>query len=431
MSCPSPNDSIKKKENDELEDEDKNIAKYILELKNEETRNEAIKNLFCYYMKHEELGKKISLFLWYSGGTIAVLLQELIKLYQCLSQSKKISDEAYNKTIHVLYLFQCLASNSQTRKELIESGILVFVFPFLSISANSKKSYKIKIAALSILYNLLERFDIDTFNFLKDNEIIMILIKFIVYGKEFDKSIACRILFIIISNITGLEYLCEVKERLQAATISFKTILMSNYGLKLKKTVLKILLSLTENLEAKKMIRKELSDIFKNGIFYQNLDESSKDKAKQLEKILQETEQGGLAPTSNDCIKIQKLKNDLTNNSSKNMNNNFKNKKNETNNIHNLNLMNNNSFNSFNSYNNGNQKQMNLNSGDYNNKLNINMMFINNINQVKMTNGFMMPQVGDYNINKDSEGYMNPNMYNQNSSNGFGNMNYYNSYKNA
>jgi hypothetical protein len=382
-------------------------------------------------MKHEELGKKISLFLWYSGGTIAVLLQELIKLYQCLSQSKKISDEAYNKTIHVLYLFQCLASNSQTRKELIESGILVFVFPFLSISANSKKSYKIKIAALSILYNLLERFDIDAFNFLKDNEIIMILIKFIVYGKEFDKSIACRILFIIISNITGLEYLCEVKERLQAATISFKTILMSNYGLKLKKTVLKILLSLTENLEAKKMIKKELSDIFKNGIFYQNLDESSKDKAKQLEKILQETEQGGLVPTSNDCIKIQKLKNDLTNNSSKNMNNNCKNKKNETNNIHNLNLMNNNSFNSFNSYNNGNQKQMNLNSGDYNNKLNINMMFINNINQVKMTNGFMMPQVGDYNINKDSEGYMNPNMYNQNSSNGFGNMNYYNSYKNA
>ena len=344
---------------------------------------------------------------------------------------KKISDEAYNKTIHVLYLFQCLASNSQTRKELIESGILVFVFPFLSISANSKKSYKIKIAALSILYNLLERFDIDAFNFLKDNEIIMILIKFIVYGKEFDKSIACRILFIIISNITGLEYLCEVKERLQAATISFKTILMSNYGLKLKKTVLKILLSLTENLEAKKMIKKELSDIFKNGIFYQNLDESSKDKAKQLEKILQETEQGGLVPTSNDCIKIQKLKNDLTNNSSKNMNNNCKNKKNETNNIHNLNLMNNNSFNSFNSYNNGNQKQMNLNSGDYNNKLNINMMFINNINQVKMTNGFMMPQVGDYNINKDSEGYMNPNMYNQNSSNGFGNMNYYNSYKNA
>ena len=59
-------------------------------------------------------------------------------------------------------------------------------------------------------------------------------------------------------------------------------------------------------------------------------------------------------------------------------------------------------------------------------------MFINNMNQMKMTNGFMMPQVGDcnYNLNKDNEGFMNPNMYNQNGSNGYGNMNFYNSYKN-
>lgn len=432
MSCPSPNDFIKK-ENEESDDEDKIISKYILELKNEETRNEAIKNLYFYYSHHEESGKKISLYLWYSGGTIAVLLQELIQLYQYFSQfnSKKIGDETYNKTIYILCLFKCLASNSQTKKELIDSGILVFIFPFLSIVANSKCSYKIKISALGILYNLLDRFDIDIFNFLKDNGIILILIKLILYGKEIDKSIACHILCIIVSNITGLEYLCEVKERLKAATLSFKKILISDDGIKLKKIVLKILLNLTENNEAKKMIKKELSDIFKNGRFYQNLDESLNIKAKQLEKILQETEQGESESNANDCSKIQKLKNDLTNNSNKNMNNNFKNKKNETNNIHNLNLTNSNSFNSFNSFNNGNQKQINLNTNEYNNKLNLNMMFINNMNQVKMTNGFMMPQVGDFNINKDTESYMNPNnMYNQNGNNGFGNMNYYTSYKN-
>ena len=64
MSCPSPNDFIKK-ENEESDDEDKIISKYILELKNEETRNEAIKNLYFYYSHHEEFGKKISLYLWY------------------------------------------------------------------------------------------------------------------------------------------------------------------------------------------------------------------------------------------------------------------------------------------------------------------------------------------------------------------------------
>ena len=53
MSCPSPNDSIKKKENEESEDEDKIISKYILELKNEETRNEAIKKLYFYYSHYE------------------------------------------------------------------------------------------------------------------------------------------------------------------------------------------------------------------------------------------------------------------------------------------------------------------------------------------------------------------------------------------
>ena len=42
----------------------------------------------------------------------------------------------------------------------------------------------------------------------------------------------------------------------------------------------------------------------------------------------------------------------------------------------------------------------------------------------------MIPPVSDYNLNKESESYMNPNMYNQNGSNGFGNMNYYSSYKN-
>ncbi len=432
MSCPSPNEYISKKEDEESEDEDKIISKYILELKNEETRNEAIKKLYFYYSHHEEFGKKISLYLWYSGGTIAVLLQELIKLYQYFSQfnSKKIGDETYNKTIYILCLFKCLASHSQTKKELIDSGILVFVFPFLSIVANSKYSYKIKISALGILHNLLDRFDIDIFNFLKDNGIILILIKLILYGKEIDKSIACHILCIIVSNITGLEYLCEVKERLKAATFSFKKILISDDGSKLKKIVLKILLNLTENNEAKKMIKKELSDIFKKGRLYQNLDESLYIKAKQLEKILQETEQGESESNANDCSKIQKLKNDLTNNSNKNVNNNFKNKKNETNNIHNLNLTNSNSFNSFNSFNNGNQKQINLNSSEYNNKLNLNMMFINNMNQVKMTNGFMIPPVSDYNLNKESESYMNPNMYNQNGSNGFGNMNYYTSYKN-
>ena len=83
MSCPSPNDSIKKKENDELEDEDKNIAKYILELKNEETRNEAIKNLFCYYMKHEELG------FWRNNRSSSPRINQIISMLISIKKNKR------------------------------------------------------------------------------------------------------------------------------------------------------------------------------------------------------------------------------------------------------------------------------------------------------------------------------------------------------
>ena len=435
MSSNSPNEFISKKDDQELEEEDKIISKYILALKNDETRDEAMKNLHSYNKNPSE---KIGLYLWYSGGTMAVLLQELIKLYQYLPpyNSKKITNESYNKAIQISFFFECVALNSQTKKELIESGILVYIFPFLSIVPNSRNSLMIRTLTLRMLHTLIDKkLDIETFNILKQHQIMITLLKIVSNGKELDKKIACHIMKIIISNDMGLEYFCEVKQRLQALVFTFAQILVYDDCVKLKKFALRILLKITENNEAKNEIKDYLLDLFKKFNIYQNLDESGKIKAKQLEKILQDGDMG--LETGNSESKIQKLKSDLTNNSNNNTNNgnnnSFKTKKNEVNNLHNLNLTKSNSFTGYN--NNANQRQININSNEFNtngNKLNINMMFINNMNQIKMTNGYMMPPVGDinYNLNKDNEGYMNPNMYNQNGNNGFGNMNFYNTFKN-
>ena len=435
MSSNSPNEFISKKEEQELEEEDKIISKYILALKNDETRDEAMKNLHSYNKNPSE---KIGLYLWYSGGTMAVLLQELIKLYQYLPpyNSKKITNESYNKAIQIAFFFECVALNPQTKKELIESGILVYIFPFLSIVPNSRNSLMIRTLTLRMLHTLIDKkLDIETFNILKQHQIMITLLKIVSNGKELDKKIACHIMKIIISNDMGLEYFCEVKQRLQALVFTFAQILVYDDCVKLKKFALRILLKITENNEAKNEIKDYLLDLFKKFNIYQNLDESGKIKAKQLEKILQDGDMG--LETGNSESKIQKLKSDLTNNSNNNTNNgnnnSFKTKKNEVNNLHNLNLTKSNSFTGYN--NNANQRQININSNEFNNngnKLNINMMFINNMNQIKMTNGYMMPPVGDinYNLNKDNEGYMNPNMYNQNGNNGFGNMNFYNTFKN-
>ena len=120
MSSISQNESISKKESQDLEDEDKMITKYILDLKNQETRDEAMKMLYSFT---STLKEKIALYLWYSGGTIALLLQELIKLYPLLPpfDSKQITRKVFDKVIQILSFFQCLAENPKTKKIGMES----------------------------------------------------------------------------------------------------------------------------------------------------------------------------------------------------------------------------------------------------------------------------------------------------------------------
>lgn len=435
MSSFSQNDYDQEIENKKFDEEDIIITKYILDLKQEETRDEALKNLYIYAQKSQE---KIALYLWYSGGTLAILLQELIKLYQYLPpfNSKKISKESSSKSSYILFLFQCLASNKEIKKKLIETEIIVYIFPFLSINKISTISLRMRLLALNIINSLFDYFDNETFDFLKQNEIIPILLKIALHGKDFGKNIACHILSIIFSNERAIEYFCEVKERMKAVTYTFGQMLINDEGLKFKKLALKILMNLTENKEAKNMIKKDLLELFKNYRLYENLDENTKIKLKQLEKNLLDKDKDKELETCNNTnnnIKIEKLKNDLTINSSakiKNENINNESKKKEEINLNNLNLK---TSHSFNTNNNSNQKPININSGDFNNnnKLNINMIYINNINQINMNNGYMMPSIGDFNLNKDNnEAYMNPNIYSQNGNNAYGNMNFYNSFKN-
>ena len=98
----------------ELKDEDL-IIKWIIEIKNENTRTKAIENL----TKYREKNKNLSIYLWYSRGTISALLQEIISTYQYLSSSK-LTLERSNKICSIITLFLCIALNTKKRKKLIK-----------------------------------------------------------------------------------------------------------------------------------------------------------------------------------------------------------------------------------------------------------------------------------------------------------------------
>ena len=95
MSYNKTNDSFQKTENENSKNnkyDEELLIKYTNEIKNEETRSQAIENLY----KYREENKNIAIYLWYSRGTMAALLQEITNIYQYITTSK-LTTENSNK----------------------------------------------------------------------------------------------------------------------------------------------------------------------------------------------------------------------------------------------------------------------------------------------------------------------------------------------
>jgi CCR4-NOT transcription complex subunit 9 len=400
MSNNKSNDLYENTENEyseNNENEEKLIIKYTNEIINEETRAEAIEHLYKYREKND----KIAIYLWFSRGTMAALLQELINIYQYIITSKLTSGKA-NQAKYIISLFQIIALNPTTRKEFLESELLAFLYPFLKCPNKSKLYEIIKVTSLGVIAALVKIDDSDVINYLIKSEIIPVILKIMQKGTcDIMGQITSFIIQRIINDINGLKYICEMRERLMAIKYVLEVMLQNKNNNKMIKNILRIYLGLIENKEAKTLLKRSLPEKLRDSNFIRNLDNSSQAKVNILLKSLEEDEAGT-------DIKIIKLKNDLTNN------------------IQNINIINNNNLNN---YNNGNKINMNNNEMNMNNNKNINMMFINNMNnQIKMQTGFMRDF--NYNIYNDNDNYMNVNIYNQNKSNGFSNMNFYNTYNN-
>ena len=407
MSSNKTNDSFQKVENENSiniknEEEEALIIKYIEEIKNEETRSQAIENLYRYKGENSNL----AIYLWYSGGTMAAFLQEIIYTYQYLT-TPKFTNEKLNKAKYIISLIQEIALHPKTRKEFLDSQMLVFLYPFLRCSSKIKSYDVIRVTSLGVIAALVKINDSDVINFLIKTEIIPIILRNMEKGTEIIRSTASFIIQRIIDDINGLKYMCDLRERLYVILTVLNSAMQNKPSNRIIKDVLKIYLVLIENKEAKSLIIQHFPKKLRDRNYISTLDESAQKKVESLLKSLKEDDEGT-------DIKIIKLKNDLTNNN--------------TTIIQNINIIKNNNINI---YNNGNQINLNNNDMNNNNK-NLNMIFANNMNQMKLPS-MMHSQINDYKYNiynNDNEGFINPNIYNQNTGNGFPNINYYNNYKN-
>ena len=392
------------KDKKELNEEEM-IIKWINEIKNENTRIKAIINL----SKYSDNNNKLALYLWYSRGTMAVILQEIISVYQYLSTSKLTLEKA-NVIYCAISLLKCIASNPETRHEFLESKILLFLYPFINNTNKAKPYEYLKLSSLSVINALLTETDNEIISFLIDTEIIPKLLKIMEKGAELTRKIACCIVSQIVQDDNGSKYINETKERYSAIITYMKKMLKINCNQVTINRILKAFLKLSENKDAKNILKNDILKEITDKNFINFLCDSSKNILNNLLIVLNE---------NNEANKIKELKKELSVN----------------NNIQNINVVKNITINNNININ----QQLNMNNGDLlnqkNSNINTNILLVNQINQMKIQQGYMVsPNYTDINFNiyNNNDNYMNHMNYmnNFNSNKGFGNIYYYN-YKNS
>ena len=366
------------------------IIKSIKELKDEEKRSKAISKLSEFYDKN----KNLPIYLWYSQGTIAILLQEIISTYKYFSATK-LSSEKYSKIRNILLLLTSLTSNEEIRQKFIESKIPIFLYPFLNSTSTAKQNEYIKLLTLTVITNLIISQDPETISFFINTQIIPILLKIIDRGPLISKVPACLMIHLIVKSDEGLKYICEDKMRYSAIILFMRHMLKNKNNPKIIEQTLKTFLRLAENNDARIILKNTLLKEIKDKNFTKHLNESSKLLNNCLLKILNEKDEISNNKDTNKKININEQQ--FTFNINQQMNND---------------MMNN---------------QFNINN---------NMMMVNQMNQIKqpymISNNYN--DVNNYSMyNNGNDSFLNKMNYlgNQNNNNNKQYMNIYNLYKSS
>jgi CCR4-NOT transcription complex subunit 9 len=95
------------------------IENYVHQLINPISRENALLEL----SKKRENFPELAPYLWYSFGTIAALLQEIVSIYPLLSPPA-LTAHASNRVCNALALLQCVASHQDTRSKFLQGTLI-------------------------------------------------------------------------------------------------------------------------------------------------------------------------------------------------------------------------------------------------------------------------------------------------------------------
>ncbi|KAJ9512796.1 hypothetical protein QJQ45_028989 [Haematococcus lacustris] len=243
-------------------------AAHVHQLINPQTRENALLEL----SKKRENFPELAPFLWYSFGTIAALLQEIISIYPLLSPPA-LTAHASNRVCNALALLQCVASHTDTRAMFLQAHIPLFLYPFLNTSSKTRPFEYLRLTSLGVIGALVKVDDTDVINFLLSTEIIPLCLRTMEIGSELSKTVATFIVQKILLDDVGLAYICATAERFFAVgavlgnMVTAQVTAQEQPSQRLLKHIIRCYLRLSDNPRAREALRSCLPELLCNPSF--------------------------------------------------------------------------------------------------------------------------------------------------------------------
>jgi CCR4-NOT transcription complex subunit 9 len=246
-------------------EEHEEIYFMVADLSNKDKREQALLEL----SKRREVIQDLAIILWYSFGTIAALLNEIVSVYPLLSPPKLKANQS-DRVCNALALLQYVASHKTTRTLFLHAHIPLFLYPFLNTVTKSRPFESLRLTSLGVIGALVKVDDTEVINFLLSTEIIPLCLRIMESGSELSKTVATFIVQKILYDDTGLGYICATPARFYAVSSVLSNMVQQLVTLpsqRLLKHVIRCYLRLADNTRARDALKSCLPEAFKMDTF--------------------------------------------------------------------------------------------------------------------------------------------------------------------
>ena len=218
--------------------------------------------------KHREAFADLAPALWYSTGSVAVLLQEVVAVYPTLSPPT-LQVAASNRVCNALALIQCIAAHPDTRQPFLAAHIPLFLYPFLNTQSADRPFEYLRLTSLGVIGALVKSDgEVDVVRFLLSTEIVPLCLKIMEKGSELSKTVATFIVQKILSSEIGLNYVCATPERFVAVAQVLRSMVQEvNCTGRLLRHIIRCYLRLTEHGRAREALKQCLPDQLRDNTF--------------------------------------------------------------------------------------------------------------------------------------------------------------------